>query len=179
MLSVRPKVAELTFRVFGRALHPELLQVYRSRRVERAAYSAKIEITSAGHVVTWQAGTIVLAEVAAASHHPLPQRRQLISHRLIGSRQDSLDCRNGVRYQTEFELETVRPEVFFTLQQQLSGEDPPEGLFHPFESSGRMALGGISLVQVEARARAFRVRAVHTFPDDYAVVKVESRFSLA
>jgi len=42
-----------------------------------------------------------------------------------------------------------------------------------------MALGGISLVQVEARARAFRVRAVHTFPDDYAVVKVESRFSLA
>ena len=54
MLSVRPKVAELAFQVFGRTLHPELYQLHQSRRIERTAYDAKIDITSCGHVITWR-----------------------------------------------------------------------------------------------------------------------------
>jgi hypothetical protein len=41
-----------------------------------------------------------------------------------------------------------------------------------------MALGALSYVNVETRRRSMLVQAIHTFPDDYAIVKVESLFSL-
>ena len=49
MLSVRPKVAELSFQLFGRALHPELFEVHKSRVVERGEFVARLDITTAGH----------------------------------------------------------------------------------------------------------------------------------
>ena len=56
--AVRPKVAELAFRVYGRALHPELFEVLQTRHVERNGFQAKVDITSAGHVVTWRAPSV-------------------------------------------------------------------------------------------------------------------------
>ena len=79
MLSVRPKVAELVFQLYGRPLHPELFQTYQSRYVKRGSYEAKVDITGAGHVVTWRYGGLTLTEVAASAHHPLPKRRRLMS----------------------------------------------------------------------------------------------------
>ena len=67
MLSVRPKVAELAFQLYGRSLHPELFEVFRTRCIERNGYVAKIDITSAGHVVTWRYGGLTLTEVAASA----------------------------------------------------------------------------------------------------------------
>src|SRR5690349_16527303 len=52
VLSVRPKVAELSFQLFGRALHPELFEVHKTRKVERGEFSARLDITTAGHVIT-------------------------------------------------------------------------------------------------------------------------------
>ena len=74
MLTIRPKVAELTFQLYGRPLHPELFQIYRSRRVDRGRYQAKIDITSGGHVITWRCGNRTLTEVAAAAQNPEPAR---------------------------------------------------------------------------------------------------------
>ena len=112
VLSVRPKVAELLFQVYGRALHPELFEVYATRTVRRGDYEATINITSAGHVVAWRYQGITLTEVAASAQHPLPQRRRLMSYLLKGERQDRVECRGGVRYQMNFQLEGVEPQVF-------------------------------------------------------------------
>ena len=54
VLTVRPKIAELVFHLYGRALHPELFEVCSSTQVQRENYEAKIAITSTGHVVTWR-----------------------------------------------------------------------------------------------------------------------------
>ena len=78
MLTVRPKVAELTFQLYGRPLHPELFQVFETCTIERGKYTAKIDITSAGHVVTWRYGGMTLTEVAASAHHPLPHTRNRV-----------------------------------------------------------------------------------------------------
>ena len=59
MLFVRPKVAELTFQLYGRSLHPELFEIFSSRKVERGGYSAKIDVTSAGHVPAESRMTLV------------------------------------------------------------------------------------------------------------------------
>lgn len=178
MLSVRPKVAELVFQLYGRALHPELFQVHETRTVSRGSYEAKIDITSAGHVVTWRHQGLTLTEVAASAHQPLPQRRRLVSAKLKGLRNDRVECRGGATYQVSFQLEQVDPEVFWTFQQELAFDGQRQGLLHRFASSGRIALGAISYINVETRSRCMLVQAFHTFPDDYAIVKSQSFFEI-
>ncbi len=177
MLSARPKVAELSFRLFSRTLHPELFEVYRSRTIERDRYQAKIDITSSGHVITWRAGTAILSEVATSSHQPLPQRRELFVHALRGAKHEEIEVRGGATYRTKFQLESASEDLFYGIQQQLHAVDSPDALLHSFDSSGRACFGAISLISVEARMRSFRIRAIHTFPDDGAVVKIESVFT--
>ncbi|MBC8354210.1 MAG: DUF2617 family protein [Planctomycetes bacterium] len=178
MLSVRPKVAELAFQLYGRALHPELFEVFQSRDIQRGDYTARVEITSAGHVVTWRYGGLTLAEVACSAQHPLPKKRRLMSYKLKGERSDRVECRGGIVYQASFQLEPVSPEVFWTFQQELADDGERNGLFHTFESSGRMALGALSYINIETRSRSFLVQAFHTFPDDFAIVKSQSLFQL-
>lgn len=177
VISVRPKVAELAFHVFSRSLHPELYALHKTRQIERSAYQARIDITNCGHVVTWNGGGVTVCEVAASAQQPLPRRRCLISKPLKGSRTERAECHGGIKYRTHFQLEAVEPDMFWMVQQQL-GSGSTEGLLHSFDASGRMALGALSYVNVETRQQSMLVQAIHTFPDDGAIVKVESLFSL-
>lgn len=178
MLTVRPKVAELAFQLYGRPLHPELFQVYETCTIERGGYSAKIDITSAGHVVTWRYAGLTLTEVAASARHPLPKMRRLLSYGIKGQRTDRVECRGGISYQMSFQLEPAEPEVFWTFQQELANQGVKQGMLHRFNSSGRMALGALSYINMESRSRSLLIQAFHTFPDDYAIVKSQSLFQL-
>jgi hypothetical protein len=178
VLSVRPKVAELSFQLFGRALHPELFEVHKSRIVERGDFTARLEITTAGHVITWRYRGLTLTEVAASAQHPLPERRRLLSYRLKGERADRVECRGGIHYQMKFQLEPVAPELFWTFQEELSRGGERQGLMHVFGASGRMALGAVSYIYAETRSRSLLIQAFHTFPDDCAIVKCQSIFEL-
>lgn len=178
MLTVRPRVTELVFQVYGRPLHPELFEIYQSRTIKRGDYEATVQITSAGHVVTWRHGGLTLTEVAASAQHPLPERRRLISYRLKGQRKDRVECRGGASYQVNFQLEPVEPEVFWYFQEELAHDGQRQGMLHRFDSSGRMSLGALSYINVETRNRRLLVQAFHTFPDDHAIVKSQSMFQL-
>lgn len=178
MLSVRPRVAELSFNLLGRSLHPELYVIHKSRRVRRSGYEAKLDITNSGHVITWSGASQVLTEVCASARQPLPSRRQLISERISGKQTQAHECRGGATYRTSYQLESVAPELFWSMQKQLFSGPAPEGLVHRFDSSGRLALGAFSYIHIETRARSMMIQAIHTFPDDYAIVKVESVFAL-
>ncbi|MDA0658860.1 MAG: DUF2617 family protein [Planctomycetota bacterium] len=178
MLTVRPKVTELVFQLYGRAIHPELFETYESHTLERNGYRVQVDITSAGHVITWRYEGLTLTEVAASAQHPLPQRRRLMSYRLRGERTDQVECRGGARYQVCFQLEPLAPEVLWTLQHELSSNERRSGMLHRFESSGRLAMGAMSYINLEARNHSLRIQAFHTFPDDSAVVKSQSLFEL-
>ena len=176
MITIRPNVKELVFQLYGRPLHPELFEICATRSIERGGYRADVTITSAGHLVTWRRGELTLSEVATSAAQPLPLKRRLLSYKLSGERSDRMECRGGATYQTCFQLETVAPEVFWTFQQELCAEAIKHGLFHRFESGGRLALGAISWLNIETRAKSLLVQAFHTFPDDLAIVKSQSLF---
>jgi hypothetical protein len=178
VLTVRPKIAELVFHVYGRSLHPELFEVHCSRTVERKDYQVKIDITSAGHVVTWRYGRFTVAEAAASARNPLPNCRRLMSYRLRGQRSERVPCPGGACYQTSFQIEPAEPEIFWNFQQELAQDGLRQGILHRFDSSGRMALGALSYISMEIRARHMFVQAFHTFPDDYAIVKSQSLFEM-
>ena len=179
MLSVRPRIAELVFQLYGRSLHPELFEIHRTRQIERGGYIATVQITNAGHVVTWQYDGMTLTEVAASAQHPLPQRRRLMSHRLKGT------CKRRARMPRRRDVPrgilagAGRKGNLLDLSERAHRRsDAREGLLHCFESSGRFGLGAMSYVNLESRDRSLKVQAFHTFPDDYAIVKSQSVFSL-
>lgn len=178
MLKVRPKAAELAFQLFGRPLHPELFEVFETVTVERGGYTAKIDITGAGHVVTWRYAGLTLTEVAGSARQSLPQTRRLMAYRLKGQHTDRMQCRGGASYETNFQLEPAAPEDFWTFQQELLIAGRRQGMLHRFGATGRMALGALSYIHFEARNRSLLVQAFHTFPDDYAIVKSQSTFKL-
>lgn len=178
MLSVRPRVTDLVFQLYGRVLHPELFEIHASRTIDRGGYSASVAITSAGHLVCWRKDGLVLSEVAASASQPLPQKRRLFSYRLSGERRDRMECRGGACYQMCFQLETVAPELFWTFQQELCAGSARQGLLHRFESGSRMALGAVSWVSIDTTAKSLLVQAFHTFPDDLAIVKSQTLFEI-
>lgn len=178
MITTRPKVAELVFHLYGRSLHPELLSVHSCRTFERGPYRAKVEITCSGHVVTWTWNDLVLTEVATSEHSPLPRQRRLLACPIRGHRSEKITYRERITYHVDFQLEPVDPEVFWTFQQELTHEGIRKGLFHKFDSSGRMSLGAVSYINIESRNKTFFVQAFHTFPDDCAIVKSQSLFRI-
>jgi len=178
VLSARPKIAELVFHLFNRSLHPELFEVYQARKFSRSGFEAEIAITSAGHVIKWRHQGVTLTEVAAAAHQPLPEKRRLFGHPLKGRCHQRVECRGGVTYECDFQLERADPVQFWDYQHDLSWESSANGMFHRFDASGRIALGALSYIHVETRLRSLSIKAFHTFPDDHAVVRTISRFQL-
>lgn len=176
--SVRPRVAELAFHLYGRPLHPELFEIHAKRNVDRTDYRANVSITSSGHVLTFTAGHVVLTEVAASARHPLPQRRCLTRRSLTKEHHERIDYREGIVYETHFVSETMTAETLQRLQDQIVRCDDTDGLFHGFDSSGRMALGAFSFVHLQVRQRSLSVKSFHTFPDDGLAVRSVSTIRL-
>lgn len=176
MITTRPKVAELIFRLYGRSLHPELFQICQTRTIEREAYRAKIDITPAGHIVTWQSADATLCEVVTASHYELPRFRCLHAAPFHETEEQVVQKRNGVIYGVKFGLEILSPKHFWTVQKQAAHTNIEEGLVHRFDSNGRVALGALSYVFVKSNSRRLVVRSFHTFPEDYTVVCCDSLF---
>jgi hypothetical protein len=178
MIVVRPKISELTLRLFGRAIHPELIEVFATRQLRRPAYSARIDITGAGHVITWSSPTTTLTEVTASAHQPMPHQRQLLDCPLVGSGHQQLVCDQRVGYQCRFRLETSNAATLADMQHQLAEPLEGEGLMFQFQASGRMSFGAVSYLHIQSRQRWLRVRALHTFPDSCSLLTTESTFQL-
>lgn len=174
MLTVRPKISELDFRVFGRPLHPELFETFATRSIVREAYQLRVDITNAGHLLTWQRDGLTICEVAASHHQPLPEHR-LLYHQPVGSPSSHhLSFQKQIDYSFRFQLEPADPFLFASIQSELLKSSPCEGMVFQFQSSGRMALGAISYVNIQSRMNRVHIRAFHTFPDAYVVMKSES-----
>ncbi len=177
--TVRPKVAQLAFQLLGRPVHPELFQSYKSVRVERDNYRVDIQITVDGHVITWQSEHGSLTEIASSKHQELPSGHRLVSTPVTPAASDRVECGPGVHYKYECALERVSADMFWMIQKQLKEtDDASDDLIYVFDSSGRVAIGGMSLIHFDTRQSSFHIQAIHTFPDDMALLKTETTFSL-
>lgn len=172
--SLRPRVNDLVFQLFGRPLHPELFDILSVRKVRRDDYELTVRITRTGHVISWDSKDVHLTEVAAASGEPLPRRRRLLNHRLRGEHSDSHRCAHGISYQTSFQVEVLPPEIFLHVHDEILADGGKRGLLHNFQPHHRLALSPLGFVTVEARAGCLILSAFHTFPDEYTVVKTQS-----
>ena len=179
MLTVRPKVAELTFQLYGRPLHPELFQVFETCTIERGAVHGEdrhhqrrprgdVALCGADVDGSGGLGPPPAAENAAAAllrpEGPADRPRGVPRRRLLP---DEFSARAD-----------RRPRSSGPSSRNWPARACGRACLHRFDSSGRIALGALSYINLEARNRSLLVQAFHTFPDDYAIVKSQSLFQL-
>lgn len=172
--SLRPRVAELVFQLYGRPLHPELFEILAVRKVQREDYDLTIRITRTGHLITWENSKLHLTEVAAAANQPLPEKRRLLSYRLRGEHTGTLACAHGIHYETCFQVETLPEEIFLHIHDEILSEGAKRGLLHNFQPNHRLAVAPLGYISAEARPGCLIVSAFHTFPDENTVVKSQT-----
>ena len=172
--SLRPRVSELVFQLYGRPLHPEFFDILAVRKIQREDYELTVRITRTGHVISWENRDVSLTEVTAAADQPLPEKRRLLSYRLRGEHCDSLVCAHGINYQMSFQVEVLPQEVFLHVHDEILADGGKRGLLHNFQPNHRLSLAPLGFVAAEGRAGCLILTTFHTFPDDHAIVKTQS-----
>ena len=173
-LIARPEVTSLTFQVFDRALHPELIDRLASRSFERNGARLTLHLTTAGHVIEWRWRSFTLVEILADQSNPLPEHRQLFAHRVGGERSELHTPCENVSYQTCFQSERLPAEVYYRLHDELRDEGERGGVLHLMQPNTRLGLAPVSYVDLQARPDSVLIHAYHTYPDEHAIVKTQS-----
>ena len=169
----RPRVAELVFQVYGRPLHPELFEILAQRKVRHEDYEVTVRITRTGHVVSWENRDVLLTELADVDQQFSASRR-LAHFRLRGEHSYTQPCSHGVKYQTSFQVETLAPELFRHVHDEILADGCRKGLLHHFGPNHRFAVSPLGYVNVVAKPGCLFVTAFHTFPDESTVVKSQT-----
>jgi Protein of unknown function DUF2617 len=170
------RVADLSFQVFGRGLHPDWFTVRSHRRVALDGWQADIRIVDGGHTILWRSGDLLLTEVLAGPSMMLPEHGLLFHSPVRHERAAVLRPRAGVEYQTCFEVERVDAEVFTHLCDEMTLDAHRDRLFHRSADANRMAPSAISHIAFESRAKGLLVHAFHSFPSELAIVRTQSLF---
>jgi hypothetical protein len=172
--SLRPKVSNLVFQLYGRPLHPEFFDILAVRKIQREDYELTVRITRTGHVISWENRDVALTEVTAAADQLLPEKRRLLSYRLRGEHSDSLLCAHGISYQMSFQVEVLPQEVFLHVHDEILADGGKRGFLHNFQPNHRLSLAPLGFVAAEGRAGCLILTTFHTFPDEHAIVKTQS-----
>ena len=175
----RSRVADLTFQVFGRAIHPDWFAVRGHRRVAQDGWEADVRIIEGGHAVIFRSGPVRLTEVLAGPETLLPEPGLLFHSPIRHERSTVLRPSGLMEYQTCFEVERVDPEVFAHLSDEMTLDASRGRLFHRFAPANRMAPAPISHLHIDAGVKGLSVHAFHTFPDERAIVRTQSLFEPA
>jgi hypothetical protein len=174
----RSRVADLTFQVFARAIHPDWFAARNHRRVTQDGWEADVRIIEEGHAITFRSGTVRLTEVLAGPETHLPEPGLLFHSPVRHERSMTLEPSGLMVYQTCFEVERVDHEVFAHLCDEMTLDASRGRLFHRFAPVNRMAPAPITHLHIESRVKGLTVHTFHTFPEERAIVRTQSLFEL-
>jgi hypothetical protein len=170
---VRPRVAEVIFRLYDRPLHPELFDAVAAKTVARDGRRLTVRLTRTGHTLGWTDGAVHLEEVTATIDQELPDAGVRLAHGFDTPRRARCAF-PGVRYHLEMQVEVLEPEQFVHLHAELVADGTRKGLVYHCKTNNRVGLSPLGVVIVEALPKCLSVTAFHTFPDEFAVLKTQS-----
>ena len=171
---VRPRVAELLFRLYDRPLHPELFDVLSGRAVKRDGYTLTVRLTRTGHALGWTDGRVHLEEVTATAEMELPESGRRLAHAFDGNWGGRCVLGGGVRYQVSAQLETLPSEQFLHVHEELALEGARKGMVFHCKSENRLGVSPLGVVIVQAVPSGLSATAFHTFPDEFSLIKTQS-----
>jgi len=174
MNHLRPQVSQLMFHLYGRPLHPELVETLALRRLQSADASLTLRITPTGHVMTWETAEVHLTEVTATEDQPLPIGGRLFHHRFHGEHTEMFIPASGVSYQMSSQVEVLSPEVFLHVHDEIVQDAAKRGMLYHFQPTHRIGLSPLGYIVHEQWRGCLSISTFHTFPSEFTVVKTQS-----
>ena len=116
----RSRIADLTFHVFRRPLHPDWFMTKAFRRVEHRGWGADLRIIEGGHAVLFRSGPVCLSEILAGPDTVLPEPGLLFHCHLRHERTAHLRPGGLIEYQSCVDVERVDLEIFRHLCEEMT-----------------------------------------------------------
>lgn len=170
----RPDVSTLMLRLFPRPLHPELFDTSAATIVHAGETRLHVQICASGHTWMWQQQGKCISETITEKDHLLPQQSCILDQKVRGCRTRTIRLSPAIRYDVGVQLETLEPDLFLRMHDELRDDCERADLAHEFPSSTRFSPGALSLIRLELSQSAAIIHAYHTFPDHCAIVKTQS-----
>jgi hypothetical protein len=167
-------VADRTFQVFHRALHPEWFSVRAHERLAAGPWEVDVRIVEGGHVVVFGHQGVRLTEVLGARENALPLGGLLLNSPIRHERTTVLRPGGRIVYQVCLEVEQVDPEVFRHLCEETTLDARRGRIFHAFPASNRLSPRPLSHIQIERLSGGISIQTFHSFPEDLAIFRSQS-----
>jgi len=176
--SIRPSVFRTSYRLFERDLHPELFTPAVVGHVSTKHYDVAIGICRGGHYLKFTSDGATMLEVTAPLSETLSVHGLQRSEVFGSDEEVKFESGDPFLYHFSGEVDAVNASVFTRMEMELEIDARSAFLSHRFRATNRMYPGPISLAKVEGNERSITVFAVHTFPDDMAILRTQSLFEL-
>ncbi len=172
----RPDVADLVLRIFPRALHPEFFDCHAMAIAQAGPLTIHLRLCSAGHALCLRHGDIVVTEAITEKNQLLPKQHCVLEQKVRGCRTRSVKLAKQARYDVSCQLETLEPDLYLRLHDELLGDLERADLSLEFPSPNRFSPSALSIVKLDVTGNSAIMHAFHTFPDHCAVIKTQSLF---
>ncbi|MBI1827198.1 MAG: DUF2617 family protein [Planctomycetes bacterium] len=174
----KTRVEELLFCLYHRAIHPELFDIRRVKRLNLARYQAEIWVCELAHVITVKAGKQVVTELIAGENGLLPKAGLVTSFRFRGERDHSQDFDDGFKYILSTQVERLTPPLFPATHRDYVHYAQNRGIYLQFDEKTIDGLAPFSFVDFDARDHELHIHAFHAFPEEQTLLKTQSIFEI-
>ena len=174
----KQRVEELLFCLYERAIHPELFQIDRVKRIKQSRYQTEVWIAGLSHVVTVQCGDHVVTELITDDNELLPKAGLATSFRFRGERDHMQTLDSGIRYILSTQVERLTPQLFPAMHRDYVHFARNRGIFVSFDDWPHDGLAPFSFVDCDARDHELHVHAFHAFPEELTLLKTQSIFEI-
>lgn len=172
----RPDIADLSLRVFDRALHPELYSRTTTARFKSGEFNCVLSLGEAGHVVLISIDGESVCETLLDKSVSLPQRGQRLAFPLATEREAELTLAGAFRWDTRISFETFDRPGYVAAHERWEADARRAFISQEFDNGHRLLPPALSGMSLDLSGDFISLQAWHTFPDNLAVCRVQSRY---
>lgn len=172
---VRPDVADMVLRVYERSVHPELFETICETAIPVGREQAVLRISRHGHVLEFRSKRRTITEVATSKYSPLPVQGCMVDRRLIGYRTHMIDS-PGIRYHCSYQLDAVPAEVYLQVHREMETDARSATLAASMPGSSTSSPDCLSFLKADLLREGLVIHSFHTFPDNGAVLRIQTLF---
>lgn len=174
----KQRVEELLFCLYNKAIHPELFDIRKVKRLNLSRYQAELWVCGLSHVVTVRAGNDIVTELITEENGLLPRTGLASSFRFRGERDHAHSFTDDFKYILSTQVERMTPQLYPATHRDYVHYAQNRGIYVQFDEWEVGGLAPFSFLDFDARDHELHIHAFHAFPDEMTLLKTQSIFEV-
>lgn len=163
--------------VFERSVHPELIETLCQTTIPVGRNQATLRISRYGHAIEFRTNNRIVTEIATSKFAPLPTLGRMVDRRLIGYRTHMVDSL-GLRYHCSYQLDSVPAEVYLQVHREMEVDARKAILKASLPGSTPSSPDCLSYLMSDLLPEGLVIHSFHTYPDNGAVLRIQTLFEV-